>query len=223
MAAGDNNKFRYYDDNADRPESDDNSWAISYGDMISVLLCFFVLLLSISVINPNKFEVIQNSINGAILDTTSIEELQKKVEELIRKENLQEVIKLDKNDLGIDIAIRDKVLFASGSAEINPNSAFIFEKLLGAFNELPEQYTFQIEGHTDDVPIQTELFPSNWYLSSYRALAVLDLFLLQNVDPSRLQVQGFAETRPEFPHRDKQGARIPKNQEFNRRVVIKVR
>lgn len=223
MAAGDDKNFRYYDDGSDRRDADDNSWAISYGDMISVLLCFFVLLLSISVINPNKFEVIQNSINGAILDTTSIEELQKKVEELIRKENLQEVIKLDKNDLGIDIAIRDKVLFESGSATINPNSAFIFEKLLTAFNELPQAYTFQIEGHSDDVPIKTELFPSNWYLSSYRALAVLDLFLLARIDPIRLQVQGFAETRPEFPHRDRDGNPIAKNQELNRRVVIKVR
>ena len=216
------NPFEIYDETS-HSSDDDNSWAISYGDMISVLLCFFVILLSISIINPNKFEVINRSIKGAIRETTSIEDLQKKVEELISRERLEEVIRMDKNEEGVDIAIRDKVLFDSGSAEINPRSIDIFKRLLSTFKELPSEYVFQIEGHTDDVPISTAAYPSNWYLSTSRGLSVLDIFLEEGIDSSRLEIQGFADTQPELPHRDVQGNRIIENQELNRRVVIKVR
>jgi chemotaxis protein MotB len=83
-------------------------------------------------------------------------------------------------------------------------------------------YTISIEGYTDDSPIKTPQFPSNWELSTARAAAVVRSFVGLGVPAERLRAVGFAETSPKLPNRDADGKAIPENQAQNRRVVIRL-
>jgi chemotaxis protein MotB len=83
-------------------------------------------------------------------------------------------------------------------------------------------YRVSIEGHTDDTPIATAQFQSNWELSTARAAAVVRFFLEQGVPARKLTAAGYADTFPIAPNRNADGTVIPENQAKNRRVVIKL-
>ncbi|MBM3565617.1 MAG: hypothetical protein FJX42_05840, partial [Alphaproteobacteria bacterium] len=83
-------------------------------------------------------------------------------------------------------------------------------------------YKIDAEGHTDDAPIKTERFPSNWELSGGRASTVVRYFLENGMDPDRLKVSAFADTKPKALNRDAAGAAIPANQALNRRVTLEI-
>ena len=85
-----------------------------------------------------------------------------------------------------------------------------------------KDYQITVEGHTDDAPISTSRFPSNWELSTARASAVVHFFLDQDIPARKLRAAGYADTFPKAPNRDANGDAIPENQAQNRRVVIKL-
>lgn len=216
---------RIGDETEIQADEDQNTWAVSFSDIATILLVFFILLLSFSVINPNKFEVVQKSISGANVETTNIAKLEVELENLINNLGIQQFVDLTKEDFGLNIEIRNEIMFASGSASLGGTSSQIISRLVRELSKLPKQYNFLIEGHTDDVPINDQRYPSNWHLSAARALSVLNIFSQQGVDDNRLRVEGFADTAPlkDYPFRDKNGNPIPENRERNRRVVIQVR
>ena len=80
----------------------------------------------------------------------------------------------------------------------------------------------EVQGHTDDDPISTAKFPSNWELSSVRAINVLKFMTTHGMDPKRVKATAYADSVPKVPNRDKKGRPIKKNQAENRRVIIKV-
>jgi chemotaxis protein MotB len=113
--------------------------------------------------------------------------------------------------------------FDSGSATLRSDGQAI---LLGVAAELKldmfRDYRITVEGHTDDSPINTARFPSNWELSSARAAAVVRFFLEQGIPAAKLRAAGYADTFPKLPNRDANGNAIPENQAQNRRVVIRM-
>ena len=86
-----------------------------------------------------------------------------------------------------------------------------------------EDYIVEVEGHTDNVPIKTAKFPSNWELSSLRAVNVAKLFESMGVKKSQLSAIAYADTRPKLPNLDSNGSAVPENQAKNRRVVVHVK
>jgi chemotaxis protein MotB len=84
------------------------------------------------------------------------------------------------------------------------------------------QFKIDIEGHTDDVPISTARFPSNWELSVSRASNVVKYFIAHDISPDRLKASGYADTQPIVPNRDSLGTPIPENRARNRRIVIRI-
>jgi flagellar motor protein MotB len=113
--------------------------------------------------------------------------------------------------------------FDSGSARLSDGGKAILRGILGPLTAaLAEGYRIRVEGHTDDTPIDTPQFPSNWELSTARASAVVHYFLEQGVPAERLRAVGYADTEPKVPNRDAAGNPIPANQAQNRRVVIKL-
>lgn len=122
------------------------------------------------------------------------------------------------------IEMPSAAFFASGSADLsNEGKALLKDLLVGKLNT-PEflDYQITIEGHTDDVPIQTIQFPSNWELSTARAASVVRFLIDQGLEAGRLRAAGYADIFPKSPNRDAQGKPIPENQAANRRVVIKL-
>jgi flagellar motor protein MotB len=113
--------------------------------------------------------------------------------------------------------------FDSGSANLSDAGKAILRGILGPLSAaVAEGYRIRVEGHTDDTPIDTPQFPSNWELSTARASAVVHFFLEQGIPAQRLRAVGYADTEPKVPNRDAAGNPIPANQAQNRRVVIRL-
>lgn len=118
------------------------------------------------------------------------------------------------NHLWLEVEIKDSVLFPSGSAMLQPRAVPVLRSVAGILREHPN--SVRVEGFTDDRPIDTLLYPSNWELSTARASSVVRLLASQGVAPQRLSAQGFAEFRPVA------GNDSPEGRARNRRVVLVV-
>ena len=206
----------------------------TYGDMMTLLLTFFVLLLSFSSMREAKFRRAMGSLKGALGVLPQEQSVIKAEEVPIPKlTNLQEeeisntmvemteeaaadifkAIKLEFTDEGIAININDSLMFNQGMATLRPQ---IFH-VLYTIAELAKGWPNKIEivGHTDDTPISNEEFLSNWELSAHRALSVLHYFIdYCEIEPSKLSATGKGQFEPLFPNDSAE------NRARNRRVEI---
>lgn len=113
----------------------------------------------------------------------------------------------------IVINLPENVLFASGSAVINSDGKDALGQIANALKEFDER-SFQVEGHTDNVPIKSSRYPSNWELSTARALSVLHLMIQDGVKPENLSAAGFGEFHPRADNS------TPEGRKLNRRIEI---
>ncbi len=128
-----------------------------------------------------------------------------------------------KGDRLTTVNMSSATFFPSGSAAISAaGQAVLADVARRLKSEELKDYLITVEGHTDDAPISTPQFPSNWELSTARAAAVVHYFLEQGIPAAKLRAAGYADTFPKLPNRDLQGRAIPENQAQNRRVVIKL-
>jgi chemotaxis protein MotB len=258
------------------------AWAIPYGDLITLLLAFFVVMYSMSSVNEGKYRVLADSLNAAFggspkspkpinigekalgsesspkprimqgapprpgfqggikMDKPSINDpIPEKVSadavraqaqaareqaQLARmsdevKEALGDLIDQDlvlvrKHETWLEVEIKADVLFPSGSARMIDSAQPVVDRLADVLKQFDN--VLKIEGHTDNMPIATREFPSNWELSSARAATVVHRFMAQGVDPLRMSVLGLGEYRPVGDNA------TPEGRNRNRRVVIVV-
>jgi chemotaxis protein MotB len=128
-----------------------------------------------------------------------------------------------KGDRLTTIEISSAAFFGSGSATLSgPGRAILQDVAASLGSDKLKDYQVTVEGHTDDSPISTPQFPSNWELSTARASAVVHFLLEQGIPALRLRAAGYADTFPIAANRDQAGYAIPENQARNRRVVIKL-
>jgi chemotaxis protein MotB len=128
-----------------------------------------------------------------------------------------------KGDRLTTIEMSSAAFFESGSAELSvPGKVILGNLALNLKSDKFRDYQITVEGHTDDQPIHTTQFPSNWELSTARASAVVHFFLEEGIAADKLRAAGYADTFPKAPNRDADGRAIPENQAQNRRVVIKL-
>jgi len=192
---------------------DDELWLISYADLLTLLIGFFVLLLAVSPPKTAQFERMAASLTG---EATPLEELKEKVDTFITQEGLEKKVLTRQETDGLAIEFKDALLFDSGSADIRADGASAIASIARMLQTLPSRGLI-IEGYTDDVPIRTSRFASNWELSSQRAINVRTALEQSGVGRERMSVRGFADTR----RVDVQGP--PEEQRAaNRRVVIRV-
>lgn len=199
-------------------------WVVTYGDMMSLLLTFFVLMLSFSTLDNRKIKEVLGSLRGAlgvlyrgeepmsqralnidqeVLSQPTIRQYQaKEVAEQIRKtferNGLRHKVGVRKTDEGIVLTLNESILFDPASAELVVAGKDTLRKvaeLLRGYQSL-----VRVEGHTDNVPVpakSAQQFPSNWELSTARALAVLHYFVeVEKLPEKRYSVAGYADTRP---------------------------
>ncbi|ROR34949.1 flagellar motor protein MotD [Inmirania thermothiophila] len=126
----------------------------------------------------------------------------------------QDLVTVRKGDFWLEVEIRNKVLFPSGSARLAPQAEAVLERVAAILR--PHPNPIHVEGHTDDVPIRNDLFPSNWELSAARAASVVHLFARAGVAPERMAAIGYGEYRPVAANDTEEG------RARNRRVVIVV-
>lgn len=253
------------------------AWAIPYGDLITLLLAFFVVMYAISSVNEGKYRAVADSLNAAFRGTprtvdpiqigekraggadpapitqtgmtegsqralvsqisqstqhgteagneaehssvassaaslTPMDSVINQVETNMSKLVEDQMLMVTRQPYGVEIEIRTDILFPSGSATLSPTARTVLEQLADTLKPLP--YPMRVEGHTDNRPISTALFPSNWELSAARAATVVHLFTQRGMDASRLAVIGLGEFRPEADNTTETGRNI------NRRVVL---
>lgn len=198
-------------------------WLLTYSDMVTLLLCFFILLGAISTIDPAKLQQVAQSMVKAMRGKVeqpivSLQEVADKVNEIIQKQDLQEEVDVEVTPRGVAINAKGGIFFASGRAEILDTAEPLLYSLVEEVKKVP--YNIAVEGHTDNIPISTPEFPSNWELSAARATQVVRFFIRNGVPKERLQAIGYADTRPRVPNTTPEGFPIPENQAKNRRVVI---
>lgn len=200
-----------------------SNWVLSYADMMTSMLVFILMLLAFSEIKTSRLEEVSRAVRGdkkmEAQSPTPIE----KVEEKLKDENLPKGISFQKELEGATLSIPDSVLFESGHAAISDEFREKLKPVFEALKSLPSDYRFTIEGYTDDNPIHTYEYASNWELSAARSLSVLLLMKELGFDQNKLSFQAFGEFAPLVPNRDEKGNPIPENQTKNRRAVIKIR
>ena len=290
---------------------EEDLWPISLADMMTLLLCFFLLIVAVSHVDLNRYERVANSMQKALIaekaaprpkktspepvvppkippkpqteeqaqmlrakvnhttlssqsvppleqDKAKPEAVPAKPEELPKpaeqaqpaeqakaesplsertgptKKSLEDIRKelADKLNLasgaveivprqnGVELNLRGAAFFDLASAEIKPSGLPLLRDIATTLAGTP--YKITVEGHTDNLPIESWLYPSNWELSSARASRVARYLIDNGVPRQHLRVEGLADTQPVAPNDDANGRPIPENQAKNRRVVILV-
>jgi chemotaxis protein MotB len=263
------------------------AWAIPYGDLITLLLAFFVVMYAMSSVNEGKYRVLSDSLvaafrgspktlqpiqvgdksrgsgadihmsivqqamlegeprqmfqhiveaqtgkagNGATTtpsenpedkgtisvkhtaEAAELDRVAEQVEQAMSQLIQKDLIVVRRHGVWVEVEIRTDILFPSGVATLTPNAADVMKQLAQTLKPFPNP--IRVEGHTDNRPISTNAFPSNWELSAARAASVVHLFMEQGMDPARLAVIGLGEYRPTHPNDTADGRNA------NRRVVL---
>jgi len=257
------------------------AWAIPYGDLITLLLAFFVVMYALSSVNEGKYRLLSDSLYAAfrgeprtmepvqfgqhqvgagadshtgvlqqqrpdpqqapaagqlvklspdvpkIAPTRAAElaeqaaqreaalarvadQMTNALGDLVQKN----LVTVRRKDLWVEVELRTDILFASGSAQPSATALPVLERLAQVLAPLPN--AVRVEGYTDNVPIRTSVFYSNWELSAARAGSVVRVLAGQGIDPARLAVVGFGEQRPAHSND------TPEGRNANRRVVVVV-
>jgi len=225
--------------------SDKPGWLTTFNDLVTLMMVFFVLLFTMSTIDTKKIGEFQYALQSGLgilkagkkasisvsqsqpIDDmshirTQAEGGDTKQESQTSRKLASAVRKLVEADLGIQVthsdegtrlAFEDQVLFDFGKDAINPEGFPFLDKIARALTNVP--CLLRVEGHTDNVPIRTRRFPSNWELSIARAVNVVKYFAqMSNIDPQRLSAVGYGESRPVVEND------TPSNRAKNRRVEI---
>lgn len=259
------------------------AWAIPYGDLVTLLLAFFVVMYAMSSVNEGKYRILSDSLvaafrgsprtlqpiqvgekqvgSGADINMTVVQqamlegqprdmlepapiqvtdvvskrnrtastaydseaqyddvavaelesvagEVERAMSELIR----DQMVVVRRHGVWVEVEIRTDILFPSGVATLSPEAQKILVQLAETLKPFPNP--IRVEGHTDNRPIKSSAFPSNWELSAARAASVVHLFTENGMDPRRLAVVGLGENRPAESNDTEQGRNM------NRRVLL---
>lgn len=199
-----------------RKSSGEVVWLTSYADLTTNLMALFVLMLSISQISAQKFEVVTQAVSKPRLDTLS--ELKRQIDAKIVTAGLQEQVGTELGLSGLMVEFTSGVLFEQGRDVLSDESLEEALPILEILQATDRKYMLSFEGHTDDVGSDA----LNWSLSSARGVALLNRMRDLGVPAERMSIAGFGSTRPKIPVVGKEGAELEAARAANRRVVIRV-
>lgn len=221
-------------------------WLISYADFITLLFAFFVVMYSISSVNLGKYRVLSDSMTSAFSQKTlptppspstqplgisvqrapisigiegqagfkAMKETAAKIEGRMKSWINKGKIAVRGNEKWLEVEINSSILFTSGSATLSTQASEILNSLAEVFKD--SRNPLYVSGYTDNLPIRTVKYPSNWELSSARAASVVRLMANNGIDQSRMGAIGFGEFRPVTDNA------TPENRQKNRRVIIRI-
>jgi chemotaxis protein MotB len=206
---------------------DDAIWLVSYADLMTLLFGFFVLMFFFA--NEDKkdnWEKVRKEMaeyfGGTYVNPNA--DLATEIEKVLQDTPFKDDLEVRVFEEGLEVTFRSTVLFESGSADFTPQAIKPLNLLVEVISSRLKALHARIvvEGHTDDRPIATKVYPSNWELSAARATGVLRLFEKNNIPTDLMRAVAFGESRPLFPNKDDNGVDLILNQAKNRRVVIRV-
>jgi chemotaxis protein MotB len=205
---------------AEAPENHER-WIISYADMVTLLFALFVVLYATSDANPQKLQSVHNSIDQAFsigvlqgsngsspvfhsgggitpsmaeIKSNNLVALEATLGGFAKSNNLEGKVQIRSDSDSITISLADNLLFDSGSADMRPGSQDVLLQVAAALRGLPNE--MRIEGHTDNVPVNSVDFTTNWELSGARAARVLRFLKEQGGLTNELFLAGYADEQP---------------------------
>ncbi len=211
-------------------------WLLTYADMITLLMIFFILMYVISSVNMTKFRALAMALSTTLRgepagifeeeksavplpfpggEASQLAKAEEEITKYLKEQNLEEKVSVREEERGLVISFQETVLFPRGSADLTPEARRVIAVVGKTLRNLPNY--IRVEGHTDDLPISTPRFPSNWELSAARATTVVrELITTSGIPPARLSATAYAEYRPRLPNTSEA------NRQRNRRVDILV-
>ena len=208
------------------PEEAAEDWLTTFADAITLLMAFFVMLLTFAEFDIPAYEELASAVAaniGGRDQQTTTQSLKIDAQDLVYEMQADQVVTVGADEKGVTIELQSNAFFKPASAEIVPAAIPVLTKLAETLSSPNyELYNVVVEGHTDDGKISTKQFPSNWELSAARASTVVRMFEANNVARERLKATGYADTRPKVPNLDLEGKPIPENRATNRRVVLRL-
>lgn len=147
-------------------------------------------------------------------DQEADDEMMDKIAQYVENQDLQDDVEVHNTPRGIVVRVKEGALYESGSAELDERSKKVLDKIAGIHGKFAD--SVQIEGHTDNIPIKSKKFPSNWELSTARAVTVVKFLQETGVKPAYLSASGYAEYQPAASNNTAEG----KSQ--NRRIEIEL-
>ena len=205
----------------------EEDWLISYADMVTLLMCFFLTMAAISKVDMSLFEQMRKGLRSEVGKDrkvkTPLAEIKHDLDSLLAPEKKAGSVTVDLGPEGIVMEFSSSAFYNVGKAEFSDEAGPILDKVAGAIQNIT-YYKFQIdiEGHTDNVPIKSLQFPSNWELSVARATNLVKFLIGKGIGADRLKAAGYADTKPKLPNTDAAGNPIPENQARNRRIVVRI-
>jgi chemotaxis protein MotB len=203
-----------------------DAWLSTYGDMITLLMCFFVIFFSVSEVNVALFEDLKNGFQSDVLNNETkspIKMLSEKLDSIYdNPENDDPDVEVDLLKRGINIRLASNDLFRSGDAQLSRSGQKTVDEITVSLLDIVGRFhlTCDIEGHTDDIPMRSYKFPSNWELSASRAANVLRQMIDSGIPQDQSRAIGFADIRPLIEPRDSTGSLVRGARAANRRVEI---
>ncbi len=219
------------------PGLNKEGWMVTFADLMTILLTLFALLYSMCSTDSGKLKEVQLSLQGALgvlekglfseysmdipivtlgggYEEVTPERLVLEIRDDLKSLSERRDVKLKVTDEGVLLTLASKVLFDRGKAEINPGAFPLLDRIESGIKER-SLFNVRVEGHTDNLPINTDRFPSNWELSITRAVNLVKYFLKDGeISPERLSAAGYGESKPHFPNIS------PRFRAKNRRVEI---
>lgn len=192
-------------------------WLLTYADMITLLTVFFIVLYSMAKGDVAKYQVLAETFDrafqigsfsgfspaaaegtGGQAGSLRVEDISlavQQVEELGRDLGFADSVRVGQRREGVVLSLSGNLLFTSGTAELRPEGRQVLARVAEVLRPLPNR--LRIEGHTDNIPFSTALYPSNWELSAARALAVLHYLRTEaGIPAERVSYAAFGEFRP---------------------------
>lgn len=222
------------------------AWIVTFADLMSLLMTFFILLLSFSNTEIVKFRLMAGSMRNAFglksdlalsdipmgasllphLDPkegggrqASPEQMKSDLEAIVKEAGLEGKGTARITKRGVILQLNGDMLFSSGRAELNPTAMPILDSLAKYLQTVDK--ALDVVGHTDDIPISNEIYPSNWELSAARAGQAVRYLAEHGVSPERLRAIGQADSEPVSPNVDTASRSENRRVEFVLTTLVK--
>jgi len=217
------------------------AWIVTFADLATLLLTFFVLMLSFANMDVVKFKELVGSVQerygvtfhesgsyqavskGRTIELDSNvknisakaarEQLVNVIYDAIVRQGFRGKVALTSTDEGVRMRVNGRALFEPGTATLIPESLRLLDDIVTIMKETKDLF-LEIEGHTDNVPVRTKKFPSNWELSVARASSTLEHMIAKGAPRERLSAAGFSDTKPLFDNKKKEVRLLNRRVEF---------
>jgi chemotaxis protein MotB len=207
-------------------EENVDSWLMSYADMITLLLCFFIIFVSVSEPKKEKLSAITEGMAGKFgtVDlATPFQGVFRSLQAVVETHQILKDVAIEKGENNLVMELSSLAFYKAKTAEFDGKMLPVLEELANTLKSIEfMDYRITVEGHTNDLPISTPFYPSNWELSSARAARMVRFFIDHGIKENRLKAVGYADTKPKVPNLDINGNAIIENRKLNERVIIKL-